>query len=113
MVADYTAPVLLQDRSLLSPAARQCYRQWIGAICLLRLGWTATSWQTSRSIGEASRVGKGTPQQELDLRVGTAQLITSPAGEGVVDGGIQAEQDALTFCHAFFADLASGRVSRC
>jgi hypothetical protein len=36
---------------------------------------------------------EGPPQDELDLRVDTAQLVVGPAHEGVVHGRIEPEKD--------------------
>jgi hypothetical protein len=47
----------------------------------------------------AARLGQGTPQDELDLGVGAAQLVGRPARERVVDGRVEPEQDALALRH--------------
>jgi hypothetical protein len=39
--------------------------------------------------GQSPGIGQGAAQQELDLGVGTAQLVGGPPGQGVVNGGIQ------------------------
>jgi len=38
-------------------------------------------------------------EQELDLGVRAAQLVSRPPGEGVVHGRIQAQENALPFRH--------------
>src|SRR5690606_11535059 len=50
----------------------------------------------ARVAGEAPRVGEGLAEQELDLGVGAAEFVACSAGQGVVDRGVQPEQDALT-----------------
>ena len=52
-----------------------------------------------RAIRQPARVSKRPTQEVLDLGVGASQLVTGPAGERVVDGGIEAQQDALAFAH--------------
>jgi hypothetical protein len=48
-------------------------------------------------LGHPARIGKGSPQQQLDLRVEAAELIRRPPTQRVVDGRIEAEQDRLAF----------------
>jgi len=45
--------------------------------------------------GHPARIGKGLPQQHLDLRVEAAELIRRPPTQRVVYGWIEAEQDRL------------------
>jgi hypothetical protein len=45
--------------------------------------------------GQPPRLGEGPAQQELDLGVGAAELVGGPPGQGVVDGRVQPQQDAL------------------
>jgi hypothetical protein len=45
--------------------------------------------------GQPAGFGQGAAQQELDLGVGAAQLVVSPSDQGVMNGGIQAQQYAL------------------
>jgi hypothetical protein len=45
--------------------------------------------------GEPAGVSERAPEQELDLGVGAAQFVAGPAGQGVVDGGVEPQQDAL------------------
>ena len=42
---------------------------------------------------------QGAAQQELDLSVGAPQIITRPAGQSVMHGGIQPQQDAFALVH--------------
>ena len=44
-------------------------------------------------------VGKRAAQQELDLRVRTAQIVRGPLGQRVVYRGVQPQQHALAFGH--------------
>jgi len=39
--------------------------------------------------GEPARFGKRAPQQELDLGIGTAQLVIGPPGQRIMDCWIQ------------------------
>jgi hypothetical protein len=50
--------------------------------------------------GQPPGFGERAPEQELDLRVGAAQLIRRPPGQRVMHGRIKPEQDALTLSHA-------------
>jgi hypothetical protein len=49
--------------------------------------------------GQPSGVGERAAQQELDLGVGAAQLVTGPPGQGVMDRRVQPQQHALTLAH--------------
>src|SRR2546430_2840627 len=53
----------------------------------------------SRLARQPPRVGQRAPQQELDLRVGAAQLVGGPPGQGVVNGWVQPQQYALALAH--------------
>ena len=81
-------------------------------------GWAA-AWRPAgpahRSYlsGQPACVGQRAAQQEFDLGVGAAQLVASPPGEGVVDGWVQPQQDALTFAHRVTVPAVTGRGSRC
>jgi hypothetical protein len=46
-------------------------------------------------FGHPACIGKGSPQQHLDLRVEAAELIRRPSTQRVVHGRIEAEQDRL------------------
>jgi len=61
--------------------------------------WPAGFAHRSHSARQPAAVGEGAPEQVLDLGVGAAQLIGRPPGQGVVDGRVQAQQDALAFAH--------------
>jgi hypothetical protein len=60
-----------------------------------RFRWTPTLWYRSRRC-TAAGIGEGAPQQELDLGVGTPQLVGGPPCQGIVDGRVEAEKDALS-----------------
>ncbi len=45
--------------------------------------------------GEAAGVVERSAQEHLDLRVDAAQVVAGPAGEGVVHGGVEAQEDRL------------------
>ncbi len=49
-------------------------------------------------------------EHELDLGVDAAQLAGGPPGEGVVNGGIQSQQNALALTHRSTPGLACGSV---
>ena len=59
--------------------------------------------------GQAAGVGEGAAEEEFDLGVGGAELVGGPAGEGVVDGGVQPEQDAFALAHRGSAAAATGQ----
>jgi hypothetical protein len=40
-------------------------------------------------------VVKGSAEHDLDLGVEAAELVSGPAGEGVMDGGVEAQRDLL------------------
>jgi hypothetical protein len=44
-------------------------------------------------------LGERAAEQEFDLGVGPAQLVAGPSGQGIVDGGVEPEQDALALGH--------------
>jgi hypothetical protein len=45
--------------------------------------------------GHPATVGKGASQQHLDLGVEAAKFVTGPAGQGIVDRRIDAQQHLL------------------
>ncbi len=47
----------------------------------------------------ASGVGESPPQHELDLGVGTPQLVCRPPRQGVVNGRVEPQQDAFSLGH--------------
>ena len=49
--------------------------------------------------GQPSGVGQRAAQQELDLGVGAAQLVTGPPGQGVMHRRVEPQQHALTLAH--------------
>jgi hypothetical protein len=70
---------------------------WPGSrLALAGLLWRPPTFgQGTRTSGAASGVAQRGAQEELDLRVGAAQLVGGPARDGVVHGGVEADQDAL------------------
>src|SRR5262249_23504167 len=63
----------------------------------------------SRLARQPPRVGQRAPQEELDLGVGAAQLVSGPPGQGVVNGWVQPQQYALALAHW----AVTGKGSRC
>ena len=71
------------------------------------LGWLARAaarWPAGPAHlpgvgGHAAGVGERAAQQVFDLGVGAAQFVGGPAGEGVVDRGVEAEQEAFAAGH--------------
>jgi hypothetical protein len=59
------------------------------------------SWTTPLGDGPGRCTAPGIcerpPKEELDLGIGTAQLVGGPPRQGVVDGGVESEQNALSF----------------
>ena len=53
-------------------------------------------------------VGERAAEQELDLGVGAAQLVVSPSGQRVVDGGVEPQQDALALGHRVTVPVIAG-----
>jgi hypothetical protein len=51
--------------------------------------WPARPAHLSGAVGHPARVAERAAQQELDLGVGTAQLVGGPTGQGVVHGRIE------------------------
>jgi hypothetical protein len=47
----------------------------------------------------AARVDERATQEKFDLGVSAAQLIRGPPSQGIVDGRVQPEEDALAFGH--------------
>ncbi len=70
----------------------------------------ATLRHAPRPIRQPRGFGERPPQQELNLRVGAAQLVGCPAGERVVYGWVKSQQKRLAFDH--YSSL-TGRVFRC
>jgi hypothetical protein len=58
--------------------------------------WTPLGCDTA---GQPPRVGEGAAQQELDLGVSAAQFVRGPPGQGVMNGWVQPQQDALALAH--------------
>jgi hypothetical protein len=57
--------------------------------------WPTSARQRGSMSGHPARIGKGSPQQRLDLRVEAAELIRRPPTQRVMHGRIEAEQDRL------------------
>ena len=76
-------------------------------------GWPAAGAHWPGVAGQPAGVGEGTAEQEFDLGVGAAQLVVSPSGQGVVNGGVEAQQDALALAHAETVAAVTGTGSRC
>jgi hypothetical protein len=51
------------------------------------------------AAGQPTDLGKGAPEQELDLGVRTAQVVGRPLGQGVVYGRVQPQQQTLALRH--------------
>jgi hypothetical protein len=76
-------------------------------------GWAPAGPHWPGAAGQPPYVGERAAQQELDLSVGAAQLVTGPSGQGIVDGGVQPEQDALAFGHRGSMAAVTGKGCRC
>jgi hypothetical protein len=48
-------------------------------------------------LGHPARVVEGAAQQHLDVGVEAAELVSGPPRQGVVDGGVDAQQDLFAF----------------
>jgi hypothetical protein len=58
---------------------------------------SAGSPDPAQVAGQPAGLGQRPAKQELDLRVGAAQLVARPAGQRVVDRRVQPQQELLTF----------------
>ena len=76
-------------------------------------GWTPARPHRCCPAGQPPGVGERTAEQEFDLGVGAAQLVAGPSGQGVVDGGVQPQQDALALGHRGSVAAVIGRGCRC
>src|SRR5690242_18114395 len=76
-------------------------------------GWPPAGAHRSGAAGQPPCVGECTAEQEFDLGVGAAQLVAGPLGQGVVDGRVQPQQDALAFGHRGSVPAVTGRGCRC
>ena len=65
------------------------------------------------AAGQPPGFGERAAEQELDLRVGAAQLVAGPPGQGVMDGRVEPEQDALAFGHCGSVAAVTGTGCRC
>jgi len=63
-------------------------------------GWPAGPAHLPDVRGQPPGFGERSPEHELDLGVGAAQLVRRPPGQRVMHGRIKPEQDALTLSHA-------------
>ncbi len=70
---------------------------------LLRLAGTTAGTTPSREIGgrlgHAPGVAQGAAQDDLDLRIHAPQLVARPAGQRVVDGRVDPEENLATLAH--------------
>jgi hypothetical protein len=64
-------------------------------------GWPPAGPHRPGAAGQPPGVGERAAEHELDLGVGAAQLVAGPPGQGVVDGGVQSQQDALSLGHRY------------
>jgi hypothetical protein len=92
--------------------------RWRAGSGTARGGRAAAGAHWPGATGQPPRIGECAAEQELDLGVGAAQLIPSPSGQGVVDGGVQPQQDALALGHrgsalVVTAVALTGRGCRC
>src|SRR5215470_19808466 len=65
------------------------------------------------AAGQPPGFGERAAEQEFDLGVGAAQLVAGPSGQGVVDGGVEPEQDALAFGHCGSVVAVTGKGCLC
>jgi len=56
------------------------------------LRWPSRPSHAADVAGHPAGLGEGTPEQELDMGVGAAQLAGRPVRERAVDGRVEAEQ---------------------
>lgn len=61
--------------------------------------WSTGSPHLAGMRGQPARICERLAQEELDLGIRAADLVTGPAGECVVDSGIETEQHALALAH--------------
>ena len=76
-------------------------------------GWPPAGPHRPGAAGQPPCVGERAAEQEFDLGVGAAQFVAGPLGQGVVDGGVQPQQDALAFGHRGSVAAITGRGCRC
>jgi hypothetical protein len=76
-------------------------------------GWPAAGPHQPGAAGQPPSLGERAAEQELDLGVGAAQLVAGPPGQGVVDGRVQPQQDALAFGHRGSPAGVTGKGCRC
>jgi hypothetical protein len=58
-------------------------------------GWAPRAGGWPDDAGEAAGVVERSAQEHLDLRVDAAQVVSGPARERVVDGGVEAQEHGL------------------
>src|SRR5450755_678415 len=71
-------------------------------------GWPPAGAHGPGAAGQPPGVFEGTAEQKFDLGVGAAELVAGPPGQGVVDGGVQSQQDALAFGHRGSVPVVTG-----
>ena len=76
-------------------------------------GWPPAGPHRPGAAGQPPGVGERAAEQELDLGVGAAHLVAGPPGQGVVDGGVQPQQDALALGHRGPVAAVTGTRCRC
>src|ERR1017187_2148712 len=84
--------------------------RWLAGLGGVAGGWPSAGAHPSGVAGEPSGVGERAAEEELDLGVGAAQLVAGPSGQGVVDGGVEPEQDAFAFGHRGSVPVVAGAV---
>jgi len=75
--------------------------------------WPARPAHLPHPAGQPAGVGQRTAQEKLDLGVRAPQLVGGPPGQGVMDGGIEPQQDALALAHVVTVPALTGTGSRC
>src|SRR5690242_6065103 len=94
----------MQVRSSLNehpPSALLGHRRDLGRVsaCYIVGARSAPAGQVAGLLWEPPGVAQGSTEQEFDLCLRAAQLIAVPADQGVMDGWIKTEQDALALSH--------------
>ena len=70
-------------------------------------GWPAPLWHGPSSLRHPPSVVERTAQQHLDLGIETAELICRPAGQGIMDSGIDPKEYLLAITHGSRVERAS------
>lgn len=56
-----------------------------GGLILGGFGWASALWNVPNVFGQAPGLAEGVAEEDLDLGVDAAKIISCPAGEGIVD----------------------------